>query len=108
MLPALKITLAGLVGLLPLNGLRILGYRILFGYHISESKIGFGTVIVVDDLIIENVRIGLFNLFIGPMRVVVGKGTSIGNRNTFACGYWVLRDQYKQSNYTRRLELGEN
>ena len=106
MLPALKLTLAGLVSLLPLNGLRVLGYRILFGYHISDSKIGFGTVIVVDNLVLEKVRIGSFNLFIGPMRVVIGRGTSIGNRNTFSCGYWVLRDEYEQSNYTRLLELG--
>jgi acetyltransferase-like isoleucine patch superfamily enzyme len=40
--------------------------------------------------------------------MIVREGASIGNRNTFSCGYWVLRDQYKQSNYTRTVELGEN
>jgi acetyltransferase-like isoleucine patch superfamily enzyme len=107
MLPTLKLALAVLVSLLPFNGLRVLGYRLLFGYQISESRIGFGTVLVVDRFVAEKIRLGLFNLFIGPMQVVIGEGTSIGNRNTISCGYWVLRDQYRESNYTRTLELGE-
>jgi acetyltransferase-like isoleucine patch superfamily enzyme len=85
-----------------------LGYRVLFGYHIYKSRIGFGTVIVVDDFVVEKARLGVFNLFAGPMRVTIGEGASIGNRNTFSCGYWVLQDQYKESHYTRTLELGEN
>ena len=108
MLPTLKLALAVLVSLLPLNALRVLGYRVLFGYTITESRLGFGTVILVDKLEIERAQIGLFNLFVGPMRVVIGKGASIGNRNTFSCGYWVLRDQYKESHYARTLQLGKN
>jgi acetyltransferase-like isoleucine patch superfamily enzyme len=94
--------------LMPINGLRLLGYRVLLGYHISDSQIGFGTVIVVDQVSIERAKLGLFNLFLGPMKMIVREGASIGSRNTFSCGYWVLRDQYKQSNYTRTVELGEN
>jgi acetyltransferase-like isoleucine patch superfamily enzyme len=108
MLRPLKLALAVLVSLLPVNGLRILGYRLLFGYQISESRIGFGTVIVVDRFVAAKIRLGLFNLFVGPMQVLIGEGTSIGDRNTFSCGYWVLRDQYRESSYTRTLELGED
>jgi len=107
-MPIFKLAMTMLVSLMPLDSLCVLGYRLLLGYRMAESRVGYGTVIVVDEFSIEEGQIGLFNLFIGPMRVMIGKGTSIGNRNTFSCGYWVLRDQYKQSNYTRRLELGEN
>jgi acetyltransferase-like isoleucine patch superfamily enzyme len=107
-MPIHKLVLAALVSLLPVNGLRVLGYRILFGYRISESHIGFGTVIVVDRLSMEKARVGLFNLFVGPMKVLVQAGASVGNRNTFSCGYWVLRDQYRESNYSRTLELGRD
>ena len=108
LLHTLKLTLAALVSLLPINGLRVLGYRLLFGYQISESKIGFGTVIAVDSFSIEKASVGLFDLFVGPMKVTLREGASIGNRNTFACGYWVLREQYKESHYTRSLELGKH
>ena len=107
-MPIFKLLMAMLISLMPINGLRLLGYRVLLGYHISDSQIGFGTVIVVDQVSIEKAKLGLFNLFLGPMKMIVREGASIGNRNTFSCGYWVLRDQYKQSNYTRTLELGEN
>lgn len=107
-MPIFKLALAVLVSLMPVNGLRVLGYRILFGYHISESKIGFGTVMVVESLSIEKAGVGPFNLFVGPMKVIMQAGASIGSRNTFACGYWVLREQYRRSNYSRTLLLGKN
>jgi acetyltransferase-like isoleucine patch superfamily enzyme len=107
-MPVFKLILAALVSLIPVNGLRVLGYRLLFGYYIAESQIGFGSVILVESASIENARLGLFNLVVGPMKVVMKEGTTIGNRNTFSCGYWVLREQYKQSHYTRTLELGKN
>ena len=107
-MPIFKLVLAVLVSLMPVNGLRVLGYRLLFGYHISNSKLGFGTVIVVESLFIEKTKVGPLNLFVGPMKVIVQEGASIGNRNTFSCGYWVLRDEYKESNYGRTLVLGKN
>jgi len=107
-MPVLKIAVAVVVSILPLNVLRVLGYRLLLGYRVSETRIGFGTIIVVDEVIIQNAKIGFFNLFIGPMKIKIGDGTSIGNRNTFSCGYWVLQGKYKESNYTRTLEIGEN
>jgi acetyltransferase-like isoleucine patch superfamily enzyme len=106
-LKKLKIALAFLIGLLPLNVLRVNGYRLL-GYQIQNSRIGFGTVIAVDEAVIESSRIGPFNLFAGPVKIHVHRGASIGNRNEFICGYWTLRQEYKDAQYARRLEVCEN
>jgi acetyltransferase-like isoleucine patch superfamily enzyme len=103
-LKKLKIVLAILIGLLPLNALRVFGYRLL-GYRIQDSRIGFGTIIAVDEAIIESARIGPFNIFVGPMNVHIHRGASIGNRNEFICGYWVLRDEYRHAHYLRSLEV---
>jgi acetyltransferase-like isoleucine patch superfamily enzyme len=105
-LKILKIFLAGLISLLPLNGLRILGYRLL-GYQIHNARIGFGTILAVDEARIDSSKIGPFNLFVGPMRINIHRGVSIGNRNEFICGYWVLRPEYKDSHYARSLEVCE-
>jgi acetyltransferase-like isoleucine patch superfamily enzyme len=102
----LKLVLAVLVSLLPLNGLRVLGYRLL-GYRIREARIGWGTVLAVDEAVLDSCKIGPFNLFLGPIKVQVGRGASIGNRNEFVCGYWVLRDEYREAHYRRSLEVCE-
>jgi acetyltransferase-like isoleucine patch superfamily enzyme len=102
-----KIVLAALVSLLPLNGLRVLGYRLL-GYAIKGARIGFGTIIAVDEAAIDACKIGPFNLFAGPIEIHIHRGASIGNRNEFVCGYWVLREEYKQAQYAHRLELCED
>jgi acetyltransferase-like isoleucine patch superfamily enzyme len=103
-LKKIKIVLAGLICVLPLNGLRVFGYRLL-GYKIRDSRIGFGTIIAVDTATLDTCKIGPFNLFIGPMKVHIHRGASIGNRNEFICGYWVLRDEYKDVQYLRSLEV---
>jgi acetyltransferase-like isoleucine patch superfamily enzyme len=99
-----KLVLAALISILPFNALRVLGYRLL-GYKIS-GRIGFGTLIAVSAAQLENCKIGLFNLFVGPMRVDIGAGASIGNRNTFSCGFWTVQEQYKDKHYARSLQVG--
>lgn len=99
-----KILLATLICIVPINALRVLAYRLL-GYKIS-GRIGFGTVIAVSEARIENCKIGLFNLFVGPMKVEIGTGASIGDRNTFSCGFWTMREQYQNSKYARSLQIG--
>jgi acetyltransferase-like isoleucine patch superfamily enzyme len=106
-LKKIKVVLAILISLLPLNGLRVWGYRLL-GYRIQDSQVGFGTIIAVDEAFIESSRIGPLNIFLGPMKVHIHPGASIGNRNEFACGYWVLRDEYKSAQYLRSLEVCED
>jgi len=103
-LKKLKIILSVLIGLLPLNGLRVLGYRLL-GYRIQGARIGFGTIIAVDEAVLEACKIGPFNVFVGPISIHIHGGASIGNRNEFICGYWVLRDEYKDYHYSRSLEV---
>jgi acetyltransferase-like isoleucine patch superfamily enzyme len=103
-LKKLKIVIAALISLLPLNGLRVLGYRLL-GYRIHGAEIGFGTIIAVDQAVIEACKIGPFNLFAGPMQIHIHRGASIGNRNEFVCGYWILRDEYKNYQYAHSLEI---
>ena len=99
-----KIVLAAFISLLPLNGLRVLGYRLL-GYKIQGSRVGFGTIIAADEVLIDSSRIGPFNVFVGPMKIRIHRGASIGNRNEFICGYWVLRDEYRDHHYSHTLEI---
>ena len=106
-MPVFRILVAALISVLPINGLRVFGYRLFLGYRISGTRLGFGTVIAVDEASITNVKLGLFNLFIGPMKVRIGAKASIGNQNTFSCGYWVLQEQYREHNYTRTLTIGD-
>lgn len=105
-MPVFKVALAILIGFAPLNILRVLGYKLLFGYRIAHSRIGFGTIVAVDEFSISKSKIGFFNLFIGPMRVKIAEGASIRDRNIFSCGYWVLREENQTMNYARTLELG--
>ena len=101
-----KLVLAALISIVPINILRVFGYRLL-GYKVS-GRIGFGTVIAVSEARIENCKIGIFNLFVGPMKVEIDEGASIGNRNTFSCGFWTVQEQYRDKNYARSLQIGAN
>jgi acetyltransferase-like isoleucine patch superfamily enzyme len=101
-----KLVLAALISIVPINILRVFGYRLL-GYKVS-GRIGFGTIIAVSEARIENCKIGIFNLFVGPMKVEIDEGASIGNRNTFSCGFWTVQEQYRDKNYARSLQIGAN
>jgi acetyltransferase-like isoleucine patch superfamily enzyme len=101
-----KLVLAVLISIVPINALRVLGYRLL-GYKVS-GRIGFGTVIAVSEARIEKCKLGLFNLFIGPMKVEIGADTSIRDRNTFSCGFWTIQEQYRDKDYARSLQIGAN
>lgn len=101
-----KLVLAVLVSILPINFLRLLGYRLL-GYKIS-GRIGFGSVIAVSEARIEACKMGMFNLFIGPMKVEIGRNARIENRNTFSCGFWTVQEQYRERHYARSLQVGAN
>ena len=105
-LKKIRFVLAAFISLLPLNTLRVLGYRLL-GYRIQNAAIGFGTIIAVDEATLEACRIGPLNLFIGPIKLHIHRGASIGNRNEFVCGYWVQRAEYLHAQYSRRLEICE-
>jgi acetyltransferase-like isoleucine patch superfamily enzyme len=101
-----KLVLAVLISILPVNVLRVVGYRLL-GYRIS-GRVGFGTVIAVSKARIETCKIGAFNLFIGPMKVEIGTGASIGHFNIFSCGFWTIQDENRDKGYSRSLQIGVN
>lgn len=64
----LKKFAANLISKMPTNDFRCFLYRIIFGYNIYKSKIGRGTVIVVDNLDLIECKIGRFNTFRGPIK----------------------------------------
>lgn len=101
-----RLLAAAVIGLLPLNSLRVLGYRML-GYEI-RGRIGFGTIIAVSSARIDRCRIGVCNLFIGPMKLEVGVDAVIGNRNVFWCGPWTTQEQFRNAGYGRHLSIGPN
>jgi len=101
-----KVVLAALISIVPINTLRVLGYR-LIGYKIS-GRVGFGTVIAVSEARIESCKIGSFNLFVGPMKVEIGAGASIEHRNIFSCGFWTMDEKYRNIGYKRSLKIGAN
>jgi len=102
----IKLVLAALVSILPINALRVLGYRLL-GYQVT-GRVGFGSVIAVSEARLEKCKIGVFNLFVGPMEIELGAGASIGDRNTFSCGFWTTQEHNRKKNYTRFLQIGAN
>ena len=103
-----KIMMAYMIGIVPCSLIRCLLYRILFGYRIHKSRIGWNTTICVAEATLYRCTINRHNSFIGPMRVTIGKDTKIDSGNLFNCGWWVLEEQYKSSNYGRLLNIGED
>jgi acetyltransferase-like isoleucine patch superfamily enzyme len=103
-----RLVVSVLISMLPLNLLRRFAYRYLFGYKIRGASIGFGTVIAVDDATLEECRIGALNLMIGPMKVIIKQGASIGFENRFICGFWVLRGEQAKIGYSRTLIVEED
>jgi len=104
----LKLVLATLISVLPFSFLRVTAYRFLLGYKIVDAKLGFGTIIAVDDAEIGACQIGWGNLFTGPMKMTIGKGASIGHRNIFSCGYWTTRAEHAGANYARNLVIAND
>lgn len=98
---------AVLISLLPFNSLRCLLYKVLLGYRIEGSRIGWGTLIVTETFTIQNASMGRFNQFAGPMHVAIHNGAGIGSRNTFVCGDWTAAKSLKEKNYERSLEIGQ-
>jgi acetyltransferase-like isoleucine patch superfamily enzyme len=75
-------------------------YRLFFGYSITKTRLGFGSVIVVDRAQLANCSIGRFTTFIGPMTVRC-EGSRIGFHNKFYCGDWTASAEFKDNNYER-------
>lgn len=98
-----------LVSLMPTNGLRVMLYRLLFGYRIGKGvRIGFGTLFSVQSLEIgDGTVIGPFNVFKGPIQARIGANARIGRLNQFFCSWHIVSDKFDVRNYTPILELGD-
>lgn len=103
-----KLIIALFVSVLPFNLCRCFLYSKFFGYDINESKIGWLTIIVVNDASLFKCSISRFNKFIGPMDIQIKDSASIGCCNNFNCGLWSSDDKFEKENYQRKLVLGSN
>ena len=96
-----------MIAYLPVNAMRVFAYRTVFKYSIQRSYIGIGTIINVEKFQMTDSRIGRFNLFNGPFKVILKNKSSIGMSNKFICGNWTTDKEYSGSRYQRLLELGK-
>ena len=103
-----RVMLGYLIAIMPTSKLRIFLYRRIFGYRIFRSRIGWKTVIVVDDAELNDCLIGRNNQFLGPMKIKIKQGANINHSNTFQCGWWSQAEQFDSKNYDQYLEIGEN
>jgi acetyltransferase-like isoleucine patch superfamily enzyme len=104
----MKKYIAFLISIFPASKIRVILYRLFFGYNIRNSRIGFGTIIVVESFNINKASIGKFCQFYGPMKVEIFEKARIGNSNIFSCGFWTKEDQYRDGNFKRHLIIGNN
>ncbi|MBA3613268.1 MAG: hypothetical protein H0W49_10235 [Nitrospirales bacterium] len=64
------------------------------------------SIIAVDSADIRGPNIGKFNKFIGPYRLRVGGGASIGRDNVISWGAWVAEERFAREGYARYCHLG--
>ena len=104
----IKIITALLISLIPAAGLRRLFYSLLLGYTIPAStRIGFMTVIAVSKFELgEGVKIGMLNLFKGPINVRIGDNSRIGKLNKFTCALHIKQEKFHLMNYTPIIDFG--
>lgn len=82
------LVLALVISLFPFSSVRVLLYRLIFSYKISQSKIGWLSVIAINNLKMDNASIGSCNFFTGPFEVEMKKKSHIGSLNFFRSGQW--------------------
>lgn len=99
-----------IVSFAPLNAIRVAALGLMPHVTLGGSvRIGWGCRIAVDRLVIgDNVTIGRFNRFIGPVSIIIGSGTQIGARNRIGCSSWVSEKRYAEQGYSRTMRLGSD
>jgi acetyltransferase-like isoleucine patch superfamily enzyme len=104
----LKLIICLTAAVAPLNRLRCGLLNLIRGYKIAaDVYIGFGNFIYVESFKVDKgTKIGLFNVFRGPLRVGIGSKSIIGRFNTFICGKSTVSEASRGKNYARKLELG--
>lgn len=105
-----KFIIATLISIFPFAALRRGLYRHIMNYEIpSSATIGYLTVIAVSKFSVgEKVRIGVLNMFKGPIDVKIGNNSRIGKFNRFTCASHITQDRFKHMGYTPIIEFGDN
>lgn len=93
---------AHIISRVPFNQVRCMLYRLFFGYSITGTRLGFGSLIVVEKADLRNCLVRRFNRFIGPMTVSC-EGATIGSHNIFYCGDWTASTEFENNKYERTL-----
>ena len=96
------------ISLMPFNIIRVTLYRLFLRYDIQSSKIGFGTIIAIDQFTADHISIGNFNLLTGPFSFSAKSGCTIGGGNIFRCGKWASSAQFSNRHFGRSIQLDEN
>ena len=105
-----KMILSLLIGMMPLNALRVFLYRKLMGYKIGEgTSIGPLNLFCVSEVEIgRNVKIGGLNLIKGPIRFEIGDNCWIGRSNTINASWSVADERFKDRAYGTVFKLGRD
>jgi len=104
----LRLVLGNLIGIFPFNRVRCFLYRIILGYQINKTYIGWRVIIVADHVELSGCSIGSGSKFIGPIEIIIQNGATIGKGNTFNCGWWTKEEQFNEVDYKRKLKIEEN
>lgn len=101
-----RLLLAILISIVPIPCMRRLLYQTFFGYVIDKhARIGFMSIIEVESAEIRAANIGMFNKFVGPYRLRIGVGASMGRDNVISCGAWVAEERFACESYARYCHL---
>ena len=92
--------------IMPTNGLRCFLYCKLLGYKIAVHTRA-GTILAVNQAELVECSIGRKTI-VGPIRMTVEKGATIGPMNNFHCGWWTTEGRFKSASYDRLLNIGMN
>jgi acetyltransferase-like isoleucine patch superfamily enzyme len=84
----------------------VLAYNAIFNYKITNSSLGFGSVINVAECSIDGASIGRFNQFTGPMKINISDKVKISDNNQFRCGHWL--DANERERAVLLLQAGVN
>jgi len=103
----LRLLAAHVISVVPLSKVRCMLYRLFFGYSITRTRLGFGSIILVDKADLKNCSIGRYTKFTGPMTVSC-EGSVIGPHNIFYCGDWTASTEFEDKDYERTLLIEPN
>jgi acetyltransferase-like isoleucine patch superfamily enzyme len=106
----LRLLLALMIGLVPVNGLRLLLYRRLLGYEIGAGAcIGMLNLIACNRFTLgPSARIGRANVFRGAFAFSAGPGLFIGNFNVFSAPKRLDHPKLADRHYAASIEFGED